>query len=1110
MQENTPDKDPIIAYLGYLRDVSRKIGRQSGFARVLVQETKTRPNFALQTADGLNRIGPKSEQYAHFKNVLAWLDKNSDKRLFLGYGLFAGVKDNKTYAAPLILQEIWLEREDFSRQLLLSPDYASTSLNYDLLAGVSGRVNIAEDEAFDEAFNNEVEFVEAAENIFRETLFGEENRIERMRSYARKNWADNLEDIPESQRPYEFMRKLARELQETLTSALPEFADIEDAPGAYNFAQEKAVYAQRRKKSRHIKSVFEGPLAFADAAHFFVARIPDELSVFHALENLREEARRRGFRNPLLAKLLKSALKSESLKINRIPQPRLRAVVENELAMPLSENQQAALENAFENELSYIQGPPGTGKSHTITALLACAAAMNKNVLVVSQKEAALRVVQDKLSPLLAGKTATAPLVYYDKNARGAIRGYTKQLLEASQNPGLLREATDRLEARREKLRKELGATLRQEQKLRRSLLDFLEKDGEFCRLNEAFFEKKENLREKYQAPAPFPPAALEPPASRTKNLTRNMRNMAAQSPTLLSRMYDAKFRRELQDKLGADSEVLEEYGLDYAEDLIDYHLKYTAALRQRERIPGNSRLVRYELEEIQTRKTALQTGFARVNFELGRLRFLAEDEYRDTLNRLDKLLYWRNPSIIAERRKKIDFAKLLEILPFWAFELRDIGNILPMTPQLFDLVVVDEASQVNLAEILPAFYRGANICVVGDHKQLGIDSTGVNFQLSKKYDALTWTRHNAAGLTYNEAKARELTVTDASLLDFLRSKNHGVILPQKMLDEHFRSLPALASYTAEFYREEEKQLKIMTELPDNIFRAAFLELEVEGKRAPDKTAPEEAALLIQLMEELTSGNLGRLKELAVYSDGPPLSVGIISMMRSQVYYLQEKLAEAFPETVLEKHDVMVGTPEEFQGNERDVVFFSLCLDETCVRSAAHYQNAPRLNVATSRARLFTIALHAGIPRNMKLLDRWLRHFRRFEAAEIARGWSPADARESIRRQPRQEIPQSIRARTRGKSGTLRAGAKLRPAGYSLRLLQPGQPAGRGDRFGRRVGREAIQRRRRGLSRPRARLETRRLAGLVLSLLFAVRGRRPARPGNAGCRPLSRKTPRRP
>lgn len=90
------------------------------------------------------------------------------------------------------------------------------------------------------------------------------------------------------------------------------------------------------------------------------------------------------------------------------------------------------------------------------------------------------------------------------------------------------------------------------------------------------------------------------------------------------------------------------------------------------------------------------------------------------------------------------------------------------MKPDIFDLIIVDEASKVNLAEVLPAFYRGRNICIVGDHKQLNVRSTGIGFQLSKRFDVLTWQRHNADYLNYASAKSKNLTVSDASFLILL------------------------------------------------------------------------------------------------------------------------------------------------------------------------------------------------------------------------------------------------------------------------------------------------------------------------------------------------------
>ena len=70
------------------------------------------------------------------------------------------------------------------------------------------------------------------------------------------------------------------------------------------------------------------------------------------------------------------------------------------------ENAIRAIEN--QNEL-VIQGPPGTGKSQTITSLIADCVCKGKNVLMVSQKKAALDVIYSRL-----GSCANQTLMLYD------------------------------------------------------------------------------------------------------------------------------------------------------------------------------------------------------------------------------------------------------------------------------------------------------------------------------------------------------------------------------------------------------------------------------------------------------------------------------------------------------------------------------------------------------------------------------------------------------------------------------------------------------------------------------------------------------------------------
>jgi very-short-patch-repair endonuclease len=66
-------------------------------------------------------------------------------------------------------------------------------------------------------------------------------------------------------------------------------------------------------------------------------------------------------------------------------------------------SQTLALLDVANGKSMVIQGPPGTGKSQTIINIIAEAVANNKKVLFVSEKQAALRVVKDRLDKIGLG-----------------------------------------------------------------------------------------------------------------------------------------------------------------------------------------------------------------------------------------------------------------------------------------------------------------------------------------------------------------------------------------------------------------------------------------------------------------------------------------------------------------------------------------------------------------------------------------------------------------------------------------------------------------------------------------------------------------------------------
>ncbi len=85
--------------------------------------------------------------------------------------------------------------------------------------------------------------------------------------------------------------------------------------------------------------------------------------------------------------------------------PETNNMLATQLVVPVSaDNSQLQAIHAADKGQSFVLfGPPGTGKSQTITAMIACALNKGKTVLFVSEKRAALEVVQNRLKNIGLG-----------------------------------------------------------------------------------------------------------------------------------------------------------------------------------------------------------------------------------------------------------------------------------------------------------------------------------------------------------------------------------------------------------------------------------------------------------------------------------------------------------------------------------------------------------------------------------------------------------------------------------------------------------------------------------------------------------------------------------
>ena len=69
-------------------------------------------------------------------------------------------------------------------------------------------------------------------------------------------------------------------------------------------------------------------------------------------------------------------------------------------------------------------------------------------------------------------------------------------------------------------------------------------------------------------------------------------------------------------------------------------------------------------------------------------------------------------------------FPKIIKHIPLWATTNLSVGRNVPLVAGSFDLMIIDESSQCDIASVIPLLYRAKRIVVAGDPMQLPHVST--------------------------------------------------------------------------------------------------------------------------------------------------------------------------------------------------------------------------------------------------------------------------------------------------------------------------------------------------------------------------------------------------
>lgn len=288
-------------------------------------------------------------------------------------------------------------------------------------------------------------------------------------------------------------------------------------------------------------------------------------------------------------------------------------------------------------------------------------------------------------------------------------------------------------------------------------------------------------------------------------------------------------------------------------------------------------------------------------------------------------------------------FKDMLECFPVVFANFNDVSDVIPVVENLFDMVIIDEASQCSIGEAIPSLYRAKTAVIVGDDKQL----RSLSF-LDKKFNEAVLRRalqgeHYAFAPMFDTAKN---TLYD--LATFIAGEG-GV----KLLWGQFRGTRELMQFANDNFYGGQLVHELNSYQRDVDERAVvggvylpysdIIVNTVEGGEVTKKKPCnyKEASQIVEKIIKLISTS----KYTRSYS------IGVVTPFRAQADLINKMLKQRLTPQEIEEHEILVGTAHAFQGHERDYMFISwVVTEQSAVQSFTFINNPNVFNVTITRA----------------------------------------------------------------------------------------------------------------------------------------------------------------
>ncbi|CAB9497242.1 Inherit from COG: Helicase [Seminavis robusta] len=648
--------------------------------------------------------------------------------------------------------------------------------------------------------------------------------------------------------------------------------------------------------------------------------------------------------------------------------------------LPVSESQRMAVVRLLVNgePVFILEGPPGTGKTHSIVNVAATALSEGKTVIVVSSNSRALRAFLEKLPPKL--RALALDMSCCKEEGMLEFQQALETLYKNFQNPKTVQNKA-KLEKHIAKKKHDLGAMLQQVQadsQAKRLLvedvnlnsalehvLDFSTKapwllkfafagdsvatdvldslrdteavsfrgiegvsdDDEFYTLVE---KKSAEVLSTVNASSTFKLKSMLTESEKKLSLIK-VGGRTPSSPADWQCAFAAlKFRKACAEYSKEDSFVEEDIfcneGTTFFQAEFSALLKHVRELKDAvdslasnelkqillaaaKESPGG-RMLQDQCRELTKEIHALESEllYAKV---VASLKAKLDDNAMSMLKQLclraRKLTAGASTSTSERSSRHFEaftamFKEAANFMPFLVMTTDQVSSCLPPNHSC-DIGIMDEASQSNCTA-LTFMARCKQVLVVGDDKQVSPSQVGLG---EERIRALT--------ACLPDIPTKNQLLPEYSFFDLFQA---AFPKSSAVLYEHYRCLPEIIAISNDlWYFSDLIPLRLASR------SGAVRNLRVKGTRCPKKkTNWAEAEMISDLI-------IDRIRSTANKDEYQ--SIGAISMGGvEQCKLIKELIAEKvdpviddFGSDVVDRHNILVGTPQEFQGAERDVIYLS-------------------------------------------------------------------------------------------------------------------------------------------------------------------------------------------